>query len=338
MPETTRSSPSAEMTMFANILPWGPEVFDMWPSSCTTASARSNSGLPWRSLLFRARSWACRGTAARSAPSSVATSEPREASTSARIRGLAVSTVPAPLSCPAGVIRRNCRPADWCARGARIVTICSGVFVLAAAGLVNGKRVTTHWKYVETLRARYPRVTVEPAVLFVEDGRILTSAGSAAGIDACLHLVRSDYGAQIAHLVARRLVMSPQRDGGQAQYVPVHLKAAPRCTLTPTLDWMQSRIADRLSVVEVARHAGMSTRTFARRFGEATGTTPHQWLTHQRVFAAQRLLESTDRSIDSVAEAVGLQTGATLRHHFARELSTTPTAYRRRFSRTLKGR
>ncbi len=222
------------------------------------------------------------------------------------------------------------------ARGARLVTICSGVFLLAAAGLVDGKRVTTHWRNVDALKARYPRVHVEPDVLYVQDGRILTSAGSAAGIDACLHLVRSDYGADIAHQVARRLVMPPQRDGGQRQYVPSQMKQAPSCGLTPTLEWMQRRLADPLTVEELAARAAMSPRTFARRFRDATGTTPHHWLTYQRLLAAQRRLETTDESIDEIAESVGLQTAATLRHHFSRTLSTTPTAYRRRFSRVAR--
>jgi AraC family transcriptional regulator, transcriptional activator FtrA len=222
------------------------------------------------------------------------------------------------------------------ARGARIVTICSGVFVLAAAGLVDGKRVTTHWRYVDRLRERYPKLRVEPDVLYVEDGRILTSAGSAAGIDACLHLVRSDYGADVAHQVARRLVMPPQRDGGQRQYIPAQIKETPTCGLTPTLEWMQRRLAEPLSVDVLARRSAMSPRTFARRFRDATGTTPHHWLTHQRVLAAQRRLETSDESIDAIAEAVGLQTAATLRHHFARTLCTTPTAYRRRFSKVMR--
>jgi AraC family transcriptional activator FtrA len=220
------------------------------------------------------------------------------------------------------------------ARGARLVTICSGVFILAATGLADGRRVTTHWKYVDRLQERFPGLKVEPDVLYVEDGGILTSAGSAAGIDACLHLVRSDHGAEIAHQVARRLIMPPQRDGGQAQYIPTAARAAtPQCGLTPTLEWMQRRLADPLRVEDLARRAAMSPRTFARRFRDATGTTPHQWLIHQRILAAQRLLETTPDSIDGVAEAVGLQTAATLRQHFLRALSTTPTAYRRRFSR-----
>jgi len=223
------------------------------------------------------------------------------------------------------------------ARGARIVTICSGVFIVAAAGLADGRRVTTHWRYIEKLKTRYPQLTVEADVLYVHDGQLLTSAGSAAGIDACLHLVRSDYGAEIAHQVARRLVMPPQRDGGQAQYIPAAVRTkTPACGLTPTLEWMQRRLADPLPVTSLAERAAMSPRTFARRFREATGTTPHRWLVHQRIIAAQRLLETTGDSIDGIAEAVGLQTAATLRHHFTRTLSTTPTAYRHRFSKLVR--
>src|SRR5580658_1160435 len=189
------------------------------------------------------------------------------------------------------------------ARGARLVSICSGVFVLAATGLLDGKRATTHWRYAEELASRFPKIRVDPGVLYVDEGSILTSAGSAAGIDLCLHIVRCDYGAEIANRVARRLVMPPHRDGGQAQYVQNPVEA-------------------------------MSPRTFARQFRQQTGTTPHQWLTHQRLLAAQMRLEKTDDGIDAIAEAVGLQTAATLRQHFSRTLDTTPTAYRRRFSTT----
>jgi AraC family transcriptional regulator, transcriptional activator FtrA len=219
------------------------------------------------------------------------------------------------------------------ARGARLVTICSGVFVLAAAGLLDGKRATTHWRYVERLRTRYPQVKVEPDVLYVDEGRLLTSAGSAAGIDLCLHLVRRDYGAEVANQVARRLVVPPQREGGQSQYVPVPLRAENTGGLAAVLEWAQGRLNEDLSVERWARRASMSPRTFARRFRAETGTTPHRWLVHQRVLAAQRLLETSDSSIDQVAEGVGLQTAATLRLHFRRALRTTPTAYRRRFSR-----
>ncbi|HEV7502954.1 MAG TPA: helix-turn-helix domain-containing protein, partial [Vicinamibacteria bacterium] len=219
------------------------------------------------------------------------------------------------------------------ARGARLVTICSGVFVLAAAGLLDGRRATTHWRYVERLRALHPRVRVEPDVLYVDEGSILTSAGSAAGIDLCLHVVRRDYGAEIANQVARRLVVSPQREGGQSQYVPAPVRPAITGGLGRALEWAQRRLGEDLSVARWARQAAMSPRTFARRFREETGTTPHRWLNHQRVLAAQQRLETTSRSIDEVAEDVGLRTAATLRLHFRRALRTTPTAYRRRFSR-----
>jgi AraC family transcriptional activator FtrA len=221
------------------------------------------------------------------------------------------------------------------ADGARLVSICSGVFVLAATGLLDGKRVTTHWRYVDRLTSRFPKVRVEPDVLYVDEGSILTSAGSAAGIDLCLHIVRRDYGAEIANQVARRLVMPPHRDGGQAQYVrdPVPTQAAGG--LAPVLAWAQSHLGKPWRVPDLARKAAMSGRTFARQFRLQTGTTPHQWLIHQRLLAAQRRLEKTDEAIDQIAEAVGLETAATLRHHFSRVLGTTPTAYRKRFSTRL---
>lgn len=218
------------------------------------------------------------------------------------------------------------------AAGARLVSICSGVFVLAATGLLDDKRVTTHWRYVDQLKALFPKVRVEPDVLYVDEGSILTSAGSAAGIDLCLHIVRCDYGAEIANEIARRLVMPPHREGGQAQYVREPMPSPGAGGLAPLMQWAQSHLDKTLQVEDLARRAAMSPRTFARRFAEQTGTTPHQWLTHQRLFAAQRRLETTVESIDQVAEAVGLQTAATLRQHFSRVLGTTPTAYRRQFS------
>jgi AraC family transcriptional activator FtrA len=222
------------------------------------------------------------------------------------------------------------------AGGARLVSICSGVFVLAATGLLDGKRVTTHWRYVDRLRARFPKVRVEPDVLYVDEGSILTSAGSAAGIDLCLHIVRCDYGAEIANEIARRLVMPPHREGGQAQYVREPMPSTGTGGLAPLMQWAQSHLDKTLQVEDLARKAAMSPRTFARRFGEQTGTTPHQWLTYQRLLAAQRRLETTVESIDQVAEAVGLQTAATLRQHFSRVLGTTPTAYRRQFSTRIE--
>ena len=230
---------------------------------------------------------------------------------------------------PAALIRELRRAH---ARGARLLSVCSGVFVLAATGLLDGKRATTHWRYIEKLRARYPRIRVEPDVLYVDEGDILTSAGSAAGIDLCLHLVRRDYGAAVVNEVARRMVVSPHRDGGQAQYVPVPVPQQSEAGLANVMDWATRRLNSRMSVSKLAEHAKMSARTFARRFVEQTGTTPHRWLTQQRLFAAQRLLESTRQSIDRVAEAVGFETAETLRHHFRKEFRTTPTAYRRRFA------
>lgn len=218
------------------------------------------------------------------------------------------------------------------AAGARLVSVCSGVFVLAATGLLNGKRATTHWRYAELLRQRHPEIKVEPDVLYVDEGSILTSAGSAAGIDLCLHIVRLDHGAEVANEVARRLVMPPHREGGQAQYVRDAARSAPADGLAPVLEWAAAHLHQELSVEQLARRAAMSARTFARRFVEQTGTTPHQWLMHQRLLAAQRRLEKRAESMDQVAEAVGLGNTATLRQYFSRVLRTTPTAYRRQFS------
>jgi AraC family transcriptional regulator, transcriptional activator FtrA len=217
-------------------------------------------------------------------------------------------------------------------RGVRLVSVCSGVFVLAAAGLLDGKRVTTHWRYAEKLAARFPRIRVEPDVLYIDEGDILTSAGSAAGIDLCLHIVRRDYGAAIANNVARRLVVPPHRDGGQSQYAADAVRRDAASGLAPLLDWASGHLGHTLTVDRLAKKAAMSPRSFARRFRRETGTTPHQWLTHQRLLIAQRRLETTDASIDEVAHVVGFQTAATLRHHFQRAFRTSPTAYRRRFS------
>jgi AraC family transcriptional activator FtrA len=217
------------------------------------------------------------------------------------------------------------------ARGTRLVSICSGVFVLAATGLLNGRRATTHWRYVAALRSLYPKIQVDPDVLYIDGGMILTSAGSAAGIDLCLHIVRRDFGAEIANQVARRLVVPPHRDGGQAQFIDAPLPQSPRGDLAPLLRWLEANLRRELSVELLAGRAGMSPRTFARQFRRQTGTTPHQWVTHLRLLAAQRQLERSRDSIDEVAEAVGWQTAATLRQHFGKHLGTAPTSYRRRF-------
>src|SRR6267154_846119 len=218
------------------------------------------------------------------------------------------------------------------ADGARLVSICSGVFVLAATGLLDGKRATTHWRYVDRLASRFPKVRVEADVLYVDEGSILTSAGSAAGTDLCLHIVRRDYGAEIANEIARRLVMPPHREGGQAQYVRDPIRSAAAGGLAPLLQWAQAHLREPLQVEDLAKKAGMSPRTFARRFRALIVTTPHQWLMHQRLLSAQRHLEQSDETMDQVAAAVGLQTAATLRQYFSQVLGTTPIAYRRQFS------
>jgi AraC family transcriptional activator FtrA len=217
-------------------------------------------------------------------------------------------------------------------RGARLLSVCSGAFVLAAAGLLDGRRATTHWMHADKLAARYPRAQVEPSVLYVEAGRIYTAAGSAAGIDLGLHIVRQDYGADIANTVARRMVVPPHRDGGQAQFVATAVPPV-EGSLSPLMEWASARLDQPLTAEMLARKGRMSLRTLARRFEAQAGTTPHQWITHQRVLAAQRLLETTDLSIDRVAEVSGFVTAETLRHHFRQRVGTAPAAYRRRFTR-----
>jgi AraC family transcriptional activator FtrA len=218
------------------------------------------------------------------------------------------------------------------ARGARIVSLCTGAFILAAAGLLDGRRATTHWSECSQLAARYPEVTVDPGVLFVDECDILTSAGSAASIDLCLHLVRQDHGSEITTQLARQLVVPPQRDGGQAQYIAAPLPALDNSNLfSDTVTWMQEHLDQIITVDALAARAAMSHRTFARRFQAATGTTPYQWLLRQRVQLAQRLLETTDLAVDSVAERSGFSTAANLRKHFHRSVHTSPQFYRRTF-------
>jgi AraC family transcriptional regulator, transcriptional activator FtrA len=221
------------------------------------------------------------------------------------------------------------------ANGARIMSICSGVFILAASGLLDGKAATTHWRYTDALRSRYPLIEVRPDVLYVDNGAVLTSAGSAAGLDLGLHLIRRDYGADIANSVARRLVVAPQRDGGQAQFITVPAAPDEPTALAPTMAWALEQLDESLSVASLARHAAMSPRTFARRFRAEAGVSPHQWLTQQRVLRAQQLLETTSHSIETVAHACGFGSAATLRHHFQQAVQTTPTRYRSRFNASL---
>ncbi|MGD9703833.1 MAG: GlxA family transcriptional regulator [Acidimicrobiia bacterium] len=220
------------------------------------------------------------------------------------------------------------------ARGARLASVCSGSFVLAAAGLLDGSRATTHWMWADEFRRLHPQVDLDPSVLYVGDGQVFTSAGTAAGIDLCLHLARLDWGAEVANTIARRMVVPPHRDGGQAQFVlaPVLVEASDS-DLTATLDWAAAHLDRDLSVEELARRAAMTPRTFARRFKQATGTTPLQWVLHQRVGLAQRLLEMTEVPIEIVAQRSGFGTSATLRQHFGRIVGTNPLAYRQAFSR-----
>lgn len=219
------------------------------------------------------------------------------------------------------------------ARGARLMSICSGVFVLAATGLLNGRRATTHWRYAETLRARHPAIEVLPDVLYVDEGDILTSAGSAAGLDLGLHLIRRDFGPEAANTVARRLVVPPHRDGGQAQFIDRPVPSAHEASrLSPVLDQMRADLAGAHTIRTLAAAAGMSQRTFLRRFEAATGQTPARWLLAERLSRARDLLETSSAGIEQVAAAVGLGAPA-LRHHFRRQFSTSPGAYRARFAR-----
>jgi AraC family transcriptional regulator, transcriptional activator FtrA len=220
-------------------------------------------------------------------------------------------------------------------RGCRMVSFCSGAFALGAAGILDGRPAATHWLYTEALARRYPTCRVDGEVLYVDDGQVLTSAGTAAAIDLALHIVRLDHGAEVANAVARRMVVPPHREGGQAQFA---VAPVPRTVdddpLGPVLEWMVEHLHEPLTVPQLAQLAAMSPRTFARRFREATGTTPLRWLQHQRVGRAQELLEVTDLGIDAIADRVGFGTGANLREHFRRVTTTTPAAYRHRFRRS----
>ncbi len=216
--------------------------------------------------------------------------------------------------------------------GATIFAHCTGAFALGEAGLLDGRRCTTHWRHADELARLYPEALLDPDVLYVQDGRVLTGAGSAAGIDAALHLLRITFGGRVAAATARRMVVTPHRDGGQAQFIRA---AVPECdgdTLAPVLAWIPEHLDDDLSVEALARRAMVSARTFARRFREETGTTPHAWVTHQRVLAAEQLLEETSLGIDQVAARVGFSNAAALRHHFTRARRVSPQRYRQTFS------
>jgi transcriptional regulator GlxA family with amidase domain len=217
-------------------------------------------------------------------------------------------------------------------RGAWVVTVCSGAFTLARSGLLDGRRCTTHWRYVDELAERFPAASVDPDVLYVQDGRLVTSAGTAAGIDACLHIVRQEHGAKVANAIARRMVVPPHRDGGQRQYVETPVPEAHRAdTLGPLLEWVVENLHHPHTVDSLSERAHMAPRTFARRFRAETGVTPYSWLTQQRLLLAERLLEETDDPVEKVAAQAGFGGAPVLRHHFSQHRRTTPVAFRRAF-------
>jgi len=217
--------------------------------------------------------------------------------------------------------------------GSRLVAICTGAFVLAATGLLDGKRATTHWRFADVLQRMYPRIQVVPNVLYIDEGSVLTCAGSAAVIDLCLHVIRKDYGAEVANHIARRLVIAPHRDGRQAQFVERPIQRRENSLLAGLLEQMNRRIAEDFSVPELARMAAMSERTFLRRFKEATGCTPADWLRFARLDRARQLLESSSFSIEAIAQQCGFRTATTLREQFRKRLGVSPSAYKRRFAR-----
>ncbi|MET3703211.1 AraC family transcriptional activator FtrA [Citrobacter sp. UYEF32] len=218
-------------------------------------------------------------------------------------------------------------------RGCRIMSICSGVFVLAAAGLLNGRKATTHWRYTDLLRQRYPAIKVLEDALYYDEGRVMTSAGSAAGIDLCLHVVRTDFGRDIANNVAQRLVVQPHRDGTQTQKVTAPVaRSRESQSLGKLFDFVHQQLAASHTVESLARHVGMSPRTFLRRFAESTGTTPARWILQARLRRAEELLTQSRMNIDVIAEQIGFSNGAALRHHFQQHYALTPGQFRKKFT------
>jgi len=246
---------------------------------------------------------------------------------------VAVPAVPQHLAVPEAVVT-SLRAAH--ARGARILSVCSGAFALGQAGLLDGRDCTTHWIHTRELAERFPKANVIPEVLYVDDDPIITSAGSAAGLDACLYLYRKEFGAAVASAVARRMVVPPHREGGQAQFIATPVPDCDAETLGPVLTWITDNLDQPLSVDRLARQSNMSGRTFARRFRAETGTTPHAWITSQRVLRAEQLLEETDRPVEWIAGEVGFGNAATLRNHFGQVRATSPQQYRRSF-RSVSG-
>jgi transcriptional regulator GlxA family with amidase domain len=213
--------------------------------------------------------------------------------------------------------------------GTRLVSICTGAFVLAAAGLLDGRPATTHWKFADSMRRLHPQVQLDENVLFVDDGDVLTSAGLAAGIDLCLHIIRSDHGARVANAVARYCVVPPWREGGQAQFIDRQVPAPDQFSTAATREWASQHLDEELTVQRLARHANMSARTFNRRFREETGQSPGVWVRNRRVDRARELLESRDLPVDEVARQAGLGSGGNLRHHLRRGVGMSPSSYRK---------
>lgn len=214
---------------------------------------------------------------------------------------------------------------------ARVVSICTAAFVLAAAGFLDGRKATTHWQVVGLFRRMFPHIDLDPDVLFVDDGRVLTSAGAASGVDVCLHVVRTDHGSELANAVARRCVVPPFRDGGQAQYIEQPVPEQGAASTASARAWALDHLDESLALADLARHSGMSLRTFARRFNEEVGLSPGRWLIQQRVARARHLLESTDLPVDQIAGEVGFATGASLRQHLHAAIGVSPQTYRRTF-------
>jgi transcriptional regulator GlxA family with amidase domain len=213
----------------------------------------------------------------------------------------------------------------------RILSICTGSYVLAAAGLLDGRPATTHWRHADHFQRLFPHVRVDPSVLFVDDGRLLTSAGAAAGVDLCLHVIRRDHGSEIANAAARTCVVPPWRDGGQAQFIDRPLPEVATATTAPTREWALARLREPLELAGLARHGQMSVRTFTRRFRAEVGMSPRQWITQQRVDYARGLLESSDLPVESIARESGFGSATALRQHFHAAVGVSPTAYRRTF-------
>jgi AraC family transcriptional activator FtrA len=223
-------------------------------------------------------------------------------------------------------------------RGARIVSICGGVFVLAEAGILDGRRATTHWMFIDELQRRYPKVLVEPSALYIDEGAVLTSAGSSAGIDLCLHMIRCDHGAEVTNRVARRLIAQPYREGDQAQFIETAVSSRVVGRFANVFSWMEENIHQNITLARLAEQACMSERSFQRHFKQASGVSPTEWILRERVRRSQRLLETTNLLADSVARDAGFNSVETFRYHFRRLAGSSPSSYRKAFTGNSRGR